>query len=62
MEGETVAEAVVSQVLSTEGAQLVLPPRLGVLACVRGFPSWLQQWIRNTDPNLLIFSDPKAKQ
>lgn len=62
MEGETVADAIVSQVLSTEGAQLVLPQRLSVLACVRGFPNWLQQWIRNSDPNILIFSEPKVKQ
>ncbi|KAE9382209.1 putative oxidoreductase,short chain dehydrogenase [Stipitochalara longipes BDJ] len=47
LEPETVAEAVVQQVLSGYGAQLILPARLGPVSGVRGFPSWLQEGIRN---------------
>lgn len=47
LEPETVAEAVVEQVLSGHGAQLILPARLGLVSGVRGFPSWLQESMRN---------------
>jgi short-subunit dehydrogenase len=47
LEPETVAEAVVKQVLSGYGAQLILPARLGLVSGVRGFPSWLQESMRN---------------
>lgn len=47
LEPETVAEAVVMQVLSGYGSQLILPARLGVVSGVRGFPSWLQESMRN---------------
>jgi all-trans-retinol dehydrogenase (NAD+) len=47
LEPETVAEAVVQQVLSGYGRQLVLPARLKLVTGVRGFPSWLQESMRN---------------
>lgn len=47
LEPETVAEAIVDQVLSGKGAQLILPARLGLVSGVRGFPSWLQEGMRN---------------
>ena len=48
LEPETVAEAVVKQVLSGYGAQLILPARLALVTGVRGFPSWLQESMRNS--------------
>ncbi|KIN06817.1 hypothetical protein OIDMADRAFT_107737 [Oidiodendron maius Zn] len=48
LEPETVAEAVVNQVLSGYGAQLILPARLSIFSGLRGFPSWLQESMRNS--------------
>ncbi|KAL2393227.1 Dehydrogenase RED2 [Exophiala dermatitidis] len=50
LEPETVAEAVVSQVLKGESGQLIIPARLGLAAGVRGWPSWLQEvvWWSNS--------------
>jgi all-trans-retinol dehydrogenase (NAD+) len=47
LQPETVAESVVKQVLSGYGAQLILPARLSLMSGVRGFPSWLQESMRN---------------
>jgi hypothetical protein len=46
LEPETVADAVVSQVLKGESAQLILPARFTMIAGLRGWPSWLQQLAR----------------
>jgi len=40
LEPETVADAVVKQVLSGRGAQLILPSYLGVVASARAMPAW----------------------
>ena len=48
LEPETMAEAVVQQVLSGYGALLILPARLGMFSGVRGFPSWIQEGMRNS--------------
>lgn len=42
LEPETVAEAVVSQVLKGEGAQLIFPARFSGVTTIRGWPSWMQ--------------------
>ena len=47
LEPGTVASAVVKQVLSGYGGQLILPARLSLMSGVRGFPSWLQESMRN---------------
>ena len=48
LEPETVAETVVKQVLRGESAQIVLPGRLSwFVTSLRGFPSWLQEGLRN---------------
>ncbi|KAI9038615.1 NAD(P)-binding protein [Aspergillus affinis] len=43
---EDVAGAVVNQILSGYGAQIVLPPSLGWLSLFRGLPSWWQEKMR----------------
>jgi all-trans-retinol dehydrogenase (NAD+) len=46
LEPETVAEAVVRQVLKGESAQLVLPAMGNTLALLAGFPHWYQLGLR----------------
>lgn len=47
LEPETVADAVVEQVLSGYGGQLILPSRLIPISGLRGWPSWIQEGMRN---------------
>lgn len=54
LEPETVADAVVQQVLKGESAQIVLPARFNTLApLLRGLPNWLQEGVRGADKSLL---------
>jgi hypothetical protein len=53
MEPGTVADAIVSQLLKGESAQLILPSRFGIASGVRGWPSWLQQSLRDRGAQLL---------
>ena len=53
LEPETVAEAVVKQVLSGYGAQLILPGRFTLVPLIRGMPSWLQESMRNGVANVI---------
>lgn len=46
IEPEDVAGAVVNQILSGYGAQIILPANLSWLSLFRGFPSWWQQKFR----------------
>jgi len=47
LEPETVVDAIVKQLLSGKGGQLILPVPLSRLSGLRGFPSWMQESIRN---------------
>ncbi|KAH7007312.1 hypothetical protein EDB80DRAFT_576972 [Ilyonectria destructans] len=47
IEPEYVAKKVVNQVLGGRGGQLILPHRFGIVSAIRGFPIWLQEWIRD---------------
>lgn len=48
LEPETVADAVVAQVIKGESAQILLTGRAGlVLAALRGLPHWMQEGARN---------------
>jgi all-trans-retinol dehydrogenase (NAD+) len=53
LEPETVAEAIVEQLLSGYGAQIILPKRLGLVSLIRGWPSWLQERARNAQKEVL---------
>ncbi len=53
LEPETVADAVVSQVLKGESAQLILPSRFTMVAGLRGWSSWLQELVRGGSAQLL---------
>jgi transposase len=47
LEPETVSDAIVDQLYSGEGAQLILPGRFTLISGIRGFPSWFQEMIRD---------------
>jgi hypothetical protein len=48
LEPETVADAVVEQVLKGEGAQIILPGRLAhAITMLRGLPLWIQESVRD---------------
>lgn len=61
MEPETVADAIVKQLHSGTGAQLVLPGRYWLATGVRGWPSWMQEGMRNSMKNELSFLGGKGK-
>ncbi|KAL3446110.1 hypothetical protein BJX65DRAFT_296560 [Aspergillus insuetus] len=46
LDPDTVANAIVKQLYSGYGGQVILPARLNIMAGIRGFPSWLQESIR----------------
>ena len=54
LEPETVADAIVNQLYSGYGGQLILPSRLSILSGARGFPSWLQESLRNSMSGTLL--------
>jgi hypothetical protein len=47
LEPEDVSKAVVDQVLSGRGGQLVLPASMSFLSGIRGWPTWLSTGLRN---------------
>jgi hypothetical protein len=51
---ETVAEAVVRQVLSGESGQVVVPGMGNILGQIHGWPIWLQTGIRNKYQSLMV--------
>ncbi|ETS74861.1 hypothetical protein PFICI_13345 [Pestalotiopsis fici W106-1] len=53
IEPDTVASAVVKQVISGRGGQLMLPWDISYLASLRGFPIWLQEYFRSTNAGIL---------
>lgn len=44
---EEVSSAVIKQLVSGNGGQVILPSSLGLASLVRGLPSWIQEWIRD---------------
>lgn len=61
IEPETVADAIVKQLHSGMGAQLVLPERYWLATGVRGWPSWMQEAVRNSMKDELSFLGTKGK-
>jgi all-trans-retinol dehydrogenase (NAD+) len=45
-EPEVVADAVVKQILSGRGAQLFIPSNTAIAAQLRGWPNWMQEFVR----------------
>ncbi|KAF4631387.1 hypothetical protein G7Y89_g6745 [Cudoniella acicularis] len=51
---EEVSNAIVSQILSGRGAQIILPPKISIISGIRGFPTWLQEKIRGGQHNVIF--------
>ena len=61
IEPETAAEAIVKQLHSGMGAQLVLPQRYWLATGLRGWPSWMQEAVRNSMKDELSFLGTDGK-
>lgn len=48
LDPEQVAAAVVKQVLGGRSGQMVMPARCMMVAHLRAFPAWLQEWMRDS--------------
>ncbi|KAK5636176.1 hypothetical protein RRF57_011888 [Xylaria bambusicola] len=46
--GEQVAEPIVRQILSRRAAQIIIPRSTIMISAIRGWPTWLQELIRDT--------------
>lgn len=57
LEPETVAKAIVKQVLSGKSGQVILPGRLSVLSALRAFPAWFQEMIRSAIAQEMVVND-----
>lgn len=51
---ETVAGAIVNQILAQNSGSVILPANLSHARLVRAFPSWLQELIRGTASKSLL--------
>lgn len=47
LEPREISSAVIGQIVSGNGGQVVVPGSYGLAALVRAYPSWIQEWIRN---------------
>jgi len=45
MDPRTVADAMVKQILEVKSGQIIMGPKLS--GALRGFPSWIQEWLRD---------------
>ncbi|KAH8723113.1 hypothetical protein GQ44DRAFT_828519 [Phaeosphaeriaceae sp. PMI808] len=60
---DEVASAVVNQIFTGYGAQIVIPSNLAVISLMRGLPVWIQEKFRNgISTNLLAASDAQMKK
>ncbi|KAK0392512.1 hypothetical protein NLU13_2007 [Sarocladium strictum] len=57
LEPETVGNAIVAQILGGKSGQVILPGVQSILAGARGFPTWLQQFIRGSRADLLRIAE-----
>jgi all-trans-retinol dehydrogenase (NAD+) len=53
LEPEYVAAEIVKQVLSGRSGQLILPKSLNMLSTLRGWPSWMQESLRDKIAHVL---------
>lgn len=57
LEVEDVASAIVNQVISGRGGQLILPKEVNFVSTIRALPSWFQTTVRNNIAMMLEVSD-----
>jgi all-trans-retinol dehydrogenase (NAD+) len=60
LEAQEVSDAIVMQVVSGRGGQLILPKEVNFLSTLRAWPSWLQTTIRNNIAPLLNFTEEEV--
>ncbi|KAI9896368.1 hypothetical protein N3K66_008540 [Trichothecium roseum] len=58
LESDHVAKAVVDQIQSRRGAQLIMPSRMGFVTGMRGWPVWMQEILRDSVRRNTAFKDP----
>ena len=54
LEAEQVSSAVVNQIVSGNGGQVLVPGSSGIVSMVRSFPQWLQERIRNKSSMIFV--------
>ena len=53
MSPEKVSQAVIKQLVNSNGGQVVVPASYGLAALLRGFPNWLQERSRDRESQKL---------
>jgi all-trans-retinol dehydrogenase (NAD+) len=48
MTPDEIASRVVKQIFKRKGGQLIIPSRVSNLSGIRGWPNWLQEWLRDS--------------
>jgi hypothetical protein len=61
-EPETLADAIVNQLHLAQSAHLVVPGRYWLLTTARGWPSWMQEAMRNSMKDALKFYGREGKK
>lgn len=54
LEPHEISSAVIRQIVSGNGGQVVIPGSYGLTALVRAYPNWIQEWIRNTASEKIV--------
>lgn len=54
MSPKDVSSAVVKQIVSQSGGQVIIPSSINFISLLRGFPSWLQERVRDQDSLELV--------
>ena len=54
VEPEDIAQAIAKQLYSGYGSQIIIPPSLKWVSLARGFPSWLQEGMRDSVSKTLL--------
>jgi all-trans-retinol dehydrogenase (NAD+) len=62
IEPETVASAVVQQILRGKSGQIILPSWMGFLSGIRGLPWWFQEVVRDSSKNDVERERPTAQE
>jgi hypothetical protein len=53
LEPEAVADVIFEQILSGNSSHVVIPGRYSFTTALRGFPSWIQEMVRNSQRDMI---------
>jgi all-trans-retinol dehydrogenase (NAD+) len=48
-----VADRIVKQILGGKSGRVLIPSHLWAAALVRGFPDWVQEWVRGSQASMI---------